>query len=315
MNKRTEQFYREKEKYRGRLAHIKSDISDPVLRQIDELYGAADGLSISYARKHQRTLLLTALLGTLLTFFFLLYDEVNLYGMIFACGVLLVFLFVISHLSSKWETHQKYLEYRVLAETMRVQFYLYSTGSNVHVRELLPWSTKTSVPWILEVLDTVDVSEPKEKQSILGFWVNDQKSYHERALEKAEHQNNINNRVCNTTLLITVGLYFATLLFELVIGKKENLSFNVENVRTVLKILLGTMSAVTLFMSSYYGKMSLQNVIEDYRIMIGLYRRVKEEITEKGESDEIALYLARECLNENSVWYRYQSRNAADMNI
>ena len=214
MNRRTEQFYREKEEYRGPVFPIMDDISDPVLRQIDELYGAADGLSISYARKHQRTLLWTALLGTLLTFFFLLYDEVNLYGMIFACGVLLVFLFVISHLSNKWETHQTYLEYRVLAETLRVQFYLYSAGINVHVRELLPWSTKTSVPWILDILDTVDVSVPKEKQSILGFWVNDQKSYHERALKKAEHQNDINNRVCNTTLLVTVGLYFATLLFD-----------------------------------------------------------------------------------------------------
>ena len=75
------------------------------------------------------------------------------------------------------------------------------------------------------------------------------------------------------------------------------------------------MSAVTLFMSSYYGKMSLQNVIDDYRRMIGLYRQVKKEITDNGENEEVALYLARECLNENSVWYRYQSRNAADMNI
>jgi hypothetical protein len=49
--------------------------------------------------------------------------------------------------------------------------------------------------------------------------------------------------------------------------------------------------------------------------MIGLYRQVKKNITDNGENEEVALYLARECLNENSVWYRYQSRNAADMNI
>ena len=40
-----------------------------------------------------------------------------------------------------------------------------------------------------------------------------------------------------------------------------------------------------------------------------------EQILRDGESEELLLFLARECLNENSTWYAYQSKNKPDMVI
>ncbi len=315
MNERTAQFYSQKQKCQGNLTHIMDQIDDPALKKIDELYGAADYLSLFYAKRHQRNLLLIAFLGTLLTFFFLLYDEAELYGLIIACGVVIICLFVTQRLSGKWESHNHYLEYRMLAESLRVQFYLGYGGITKKVEDILPWSTKMTLPWITEVLKTVDSPEGRERKQLSEVWIREQKTYHERALAKAEHKNAINNSVCRGTLVVTVLLYFATLLFELYISSGKTIPLNIDTVRAVLKILMGTMSAVTLFMTSYYGKMALPSIIDDYRRMIALYDKAEKEIQEHGESEELIMFLAREALNENSVWYSYQSLNAADINI
>ena len=75
------------------------------------------------------------------------------------------------------------------------------------------------------------------------------------------------------------------------------------------------MSAVTLFTSSYYGKMSLDNKIDDHRRMIALYQKSEQEIEINGETDELLLSLAREFLSENSNWYAYQKKNNPDLVI
>ena len=49
--------------------------------------------------------------------------------------------------------------------------------------------------------------------------------------------------------------------------------------------------------------------------MIDLYETVEREISEKGENEELLVFLAREFLNENSTWYAYQSKNGPDFVI
>ena len=46
-----------------------------------------------------------------------------------------------------------------------------------------------------------------------------------------------------------------------------------------------------------------------------LAETAEEMILRDGESEELLLFLARECLNENSTWYAYQSKNKPDMVI
>lgn len=79
MNKK-EVFFRDKEECSEEFTHITGGITNPALKAIDELYGAADVLSIKNAVKHQRILLALSIIGTLITMGFLLYDEAELQG-------------------------------------------------------------------------------------------------------------------------------------------------------------------------------------------------------------------------------------------
>ena len=88
-------------------------------------------------------------------------------------------------------------------------------------------------------------------------------------------------------------------------------------IRSILKIVIGTMSAATLFTGSYYGKMSLSNTIDDHRRMVMLYEKAEQDIVQNEgvEDEELIIKLAREFLIENSTWYSYQSKNTPDLTI
>lgn len=312
MNKK-EVFFRDKEECSEEFTHITGDITDPALKAIDELYGAADTLSIRNAVKHQRILLALSIIGTLITMGFLLYDEAELHGLILACTVMILFLFYIRRKAHTLDCHRKYIEYRVLAETLRVQFFLSVAGVQKQVVDILPWFIRQGLPWIEDVLKSLPKMSRHERNPIINFWILDQRAYHNGALAKAENKKNRDNRTTRVVIAITIIAYLITLFFELFIFTQNPGNVDVNAFRAILKIIVGTMSAVTLFTSSYYGKLSLTYTINDHKRMIALYDNAEREIARKGETEEILVDLAREFLIENSTWYSYQTKNKPDL--
>lgn len=313
---RKEIFYQDKQNCRIPFSHIKDNITDHSLIAIDELYGAADVLSIQNAQKHHNILLALSVVGTLLTIAFLLYDAASVYGLIAACIILILFLMVIHKMANRLDCHRKYLEYRVLAETLRVQFFLSISGVKESVIDILPWFIKMGIPWIEEILLSLPKAQLSEKEPILDCWIRDQKSYHESALIRTEAKKRKDERITQFVLFITIFAYIITFLFEFFVYSTSSADLNsVIVTRMVLKIILGTMSAITLFTGSYYGKMSLANSIDDHKRMISLYEKAENDVLQNGESEELLIFLAREFLIENSTWYAYQNKNKPDLII
>lgn len=311
MNKK-EEFLKEKENLNKELS-IVMESKNRTLKEINDFYGAADILSIENKKKFSDILLVIAFVGTLLTIAFLVYDEVEIYGMIIACGILIICLFFINNFSKKLDCHRKYLEYRVLAESLRTQFYLYYSGSQKRVSELLPWAIKVDLNWIEEIINDIKFGK-HSKKPILDCWIKEQSAYHKSALLKAQRQDNINKYVTKTVLILTLLTYLFTLIFELFIYRIIDIN-RLNFIRAFIKVLLGSLSAITLFTNNYYGKMSLSNVIEDHKKMIALYEEVENKINKEGEKEELILYLAKESINENSSWYAYECNNDIELNI
>lgn len=304
-------FYQDKDLCNIPFTHIEDPIADPSLTEIDELYGAADVLSMINANMHYRILLALSVLGTLMAFAFLVYDVMEIHGLILACVVLIVFLFYIRYLSDNLESHRKYLQYRVLAESLRVQYFLSIAGINVKVIDILPWFIEKAIPWVAEILNSLPTLQLGEKRLIIDCWIRDQKTYHENALMAAENKYHRHVLITKVVLFITVMSYIVALVFEIFIYNDFS-GIDAQVIRMILKIVLGTMSAIALFSSSYYGKMSLANEIDDHNRMISLYEQAENDISQNGETEEILMELAREFLIENSTWYSYQNKNNPD---
>ena len=80
----------------------------------------------------------------------------------------------------------------------------------------------------------------------------------------------------------------------------------VELVRTIVKIVLGTVSAGTLFISGYYGKLSLTRQSTDHKKMERFYDRALDKLNRYGQTEELLADIVREELGENANWYSYR---------
>lgn len=307
-------FFEEKESCELPLSHIEEGITDPALAEIDSLYGAADVLSIKYSQKHEGTLKVISIIVPLITFLFLLYDEAELHWLILVCILLIIILYAYYKHIKKQHAHDKYLEYRVLAEALRAQYFLTKAGVKQQVSDILPWFIKKGIPWIDEILMNLAKPETNEKKPILDCWIRDQMHYHEGAFMKSKRQKDRDDRIERIVLLITIAFYIATLVFEVYMFLYSPFSEVTANWnRAALKIIIGTMSVITIFLGNYYGKMSLSSKIEEHRRMSMLYEKAENEILQKREeTEELIIFLAREFLIENATWYAHQKKNKPD---
>lgn len=285
-----------------------------------DAYDAADALSLGFARKYRRALYGLALAGTVLTLAFLLYDEAELTWMILVCGAALVFAARLLRLTRKTACHRRFIEYRELAETLRVQRYLRDAGSRLEVQRLMTWTQRQETPWILCAMCAANaVPPPAEKEDVLTRWVEGQREYHRNAGGRTAAQQKKKERILGIAMRISALVYLSTLAYELLFGGMLFAPLipltNPETGRTVIKIVLGTLSAATLFMAGYYGKMSLERVTSDHEKMEQFYEKAADRLARCGQNEQILEVLVREELTENGNWSSYQRDNAPEMNV
>ena len=283
-------------------------------------YDAADALSLGFARKYRRALYGLALAGTVLTLAYLLYDEVALNWMILVCGAALVFASRLLRLTRKTACHRRFIEYRELAEALRVQRYLREAGSSLEVQRLMTWTQRQETPWILCALCAVNTAPPPEKKTdVLIHWVDSQREYHRKAGGHTGAQQKKKEQILGAAMRISALVYLAALVYELIFGGmlfSPLIRLNdPETGRIVIKIVLGTLSAATLFMAGYYGKMSLERVTADHEKMEKFYAKAADRLARCGQNEQILETLVREELTENGNWSSYQRDNAPEMNV
>ena len=80
-----------------------------------------------------------------------------------------------------------------------------------------------------------------------------------------------------------------------------------------MKIVLGSVSAFTLFISAYFGKLSLPRRLSDHSKMENFFKKMSDSLDLFGQTDELLSLLAREELIENGNWYSYQSDNRPEI--
>ena len=294
--------------------HIEEGISDPTLIEIDELYGAADVLSMKHADRHHEKIRNISLIAPLIVFFFLLYEAAAQHWLIFVVTALIILLYFVYRQPNKENAHEKYLEYRILAEALRIQYFISKSGVKKKVIDIMPWFTEIRIPLVKNVLSELSSTETNKKEPILDCWIRDQMKYHDNAHKRALKQLEKNELYERISLIATIIFYIIALIFEIFMILYA--PFEVETahwVRAGLKIGVGTATAITIFLSNYYGKMSLSSKVDEHLRMYWLYQKVEQKIVQtKEESEEEIMYLAKQCLIENIIWYSHQKKNKAD---
>ncbi len=293
---------------------------EPALRKMEAVSRIAGTLSRQAAGRYRRVLALLAAASSALTFAFLLYDEAQAIWMILVCGLMLAAAWACQRYAVRSDCHRRYIEYRVLAECLRVQTYLRYAGSSVRAADLLSWTQQEETAWVLDALCALTIArESQSEHDIRLCWVEAQREYHQNAAQSAGHKLAVSDRTVRFALTLSVGLYLLGVGYELLCG---GLIFHpairvadVELWRTALKILMGTISAVTLFTANYYGRLSLPRTLSDHQKMERFYAKMSSQLEKRGQTDKLLEVLAREELTENGNWCSYQRDNKPDIAI
>ena len=293
---------------------------DPKLVRMEKVYLAAGALSAAAAKKYRRVLAGLAVASMLLTMSFLLYDEAHAIWLILVCGAMLLAAWGCRRYAVGSDCHRLYLECRALAECLRVQAFLRYAGSGVQAAEQLSWTQQEETAWIMDALCVLVIGDPPTySHDIRDCWVEDQRKYHQWSGGRALQEYRVSERVVQTALCLSIVLYLAAVVFEMLSG---GLLFrptvpvaDVEMYRTILKILLGSISAVTLFVANYYGRLSLPRQLTDHEKMARFYGKMYAQLQLHGQTDALLTVLAREELIENGNWCSYQRDNTPDISL
>ena len=296
------------------------DEGDGLLRRMEAVYHVSDALSLRSAKAYRRLLALLAAACTAVTAAFLLYDEAELIWMLLVCGGMLLLGWLFRLRAVRSDCHRRYIEYRVLAESLRTQIFLRYAGSEMEASELFPRTQREECPWVLAALCALTVGpQPQSRRDIRACWVEGQRDYHENAERRSRRAMGRSDAVVRTALIASVALYVLALLFEICFGglflAPRATPAAIGLWRTLLKVALGLLSAATLFIANYYGKQSLPRTVSDHGKMKRFYTGVAAQLERFGQTEELLRTLASEELVENGNWCSYQRDNAPDFSL
>ena len=175
---------------------IAKEIKIEALEHLCNIFLIWDDLSVTARDEYKSALGGIAILGTIITFLFLLYDEAEKYFLILFCGVTLLIGLLILHIVNKSACHERYIEYRVLAEDLRVQAYLCYARSRLRVADLLPWTQQEETGWIMDAISVLIAGREfnKEEKTDMGAvkknikenWIQEQKKYHDKKAQQED---------------------------------------------------------------------------------------------------------------------------------
>jgi hypothetical protein len=303
-------------------------------RRLHQLYKKADYLSVQFRDKHLKIIKWLSIMAVGLVITFLVYDEMESNLFLLFYGVILLISALVFSLANKNAWHTKYLDYRVLTESLRVQFYLCMSGINHSVCNDFTWSQKMDVVWVTRAIQALiigyNTSYSSTSEKTIFDWINGQFKYHTDKWASIERIRERNDKISRGMFIISVLTFGLILVLEFLAPDKMLLIIPIDAIkhsllmhdgqqiifRGILKILLGAFSAVTLFLSNYYGKLSLNRRVSDHKKMAALYKSAMGKWGNDGIDGQYLLTeLAREEIIENGVWLSYNRDNAPTIDL
>jgi len=280
------------------------------------LFRAADGLAVHYQKRVHRGLRAVHLLAVLMGLEFIVYAEFD--GPVYMVLVFLALFLagVIVHLvGEKHEWHRKYLDYRALAEGLRVQLYWNLAGVVDSVSAEFAYDNflqqqDVDLGWIRHVMRRASLFRVRGEQPdsrwvpwVIAQWVGDstvagqgQLAYYARK----EQENSIRYRRTSRlgTLSLWAGIGFALLL--LLMGDEGH-----AGTRQTLLIFMGVLPLVAGIWDAYSHKRAEKELIKQYAFMGRVFGKARKLLDGNADVDfqrRVLQALGQAALDEGAEW-------------
>jgi uncharacterized membrane protein HdeD (DUF308 family) len=279
------------------------------------LFKVADTLANRFQRQVSRSLGLIYVLAILTGLAFLVYSELDGFdSMIFVFLALLVTGIFVAAVAGKREWHRKYLEYRVLAEGLRVQYYwtvagIHGDGHTKFAYDNFLRQRDMELGWIRNVMRVAGVPGDTRKDNIdvpgLAFaveeWIGTPDGQGQLAYyrHKARHRHKANVLTQRLTLACLWSGIAAACVLAFLAGDSS------EAVKDRLIILMGILPLIAGVAEAYTQRKANRELSKQYqfmeRVFLNAHRRIAEARNDR-ERREVLLGLGEAALTEHAEW-------------
>ncbi|MGI9309840.1 MAG: hypothetical protein ACR2P6_11295, partial [Gammaproteobacteria bacterium] len=284
------------------------------VQQIDNMFVIADWLAIYFQKRFSRMLRATHILAVLMGLAFIVYSDllseawmIFVFLGLFGLGILLFAL------AQKGAWHRKYLDYRALAEGMRVQFYWAAAGvkgdeATKYTHDNFLQKQDVELGWIRNVMrvaglsSDVDIDEAPVAvaDTVIKDWIGDDDSgqlgYYQMKAASKQHLNELTESIGNACL---AGGVVVALVLAFVDADMST------TVGSILIVLMGILPLIAAVRDAYAHKKADKELIKQYRFMHRIFFNARRHLDSAGSDKErldILRALGEAALDEHAEW-------------
>jgi len=309
---RLQSFARDLRKY----PEMQSPTADADGSIVQQLFTGADRLAVHFRGRVLLALRVTHVMVALMGIALLLYQYAIdprwllwLFLAVFAAGLLL------ARAARRREWHRKYIDYRSLAEGLRVQWFwrragISATGDQNFAHDNFLQKQDVELGWIRNVMRFAGLQvtrpiAPDDVVRVCDEWVGEDDGsgsggaelgwYTRRALERSRQER-------MTQVLGAACLWSGIGICLLLALAWPRLPLPVRN---ALEIALGTLSIIAAVRSAYAFRKADKELVRQYRFMQRIYRNARNALdacTDQRQRQEILQVLGEATLAEHAEW-------------
>jgi hypothetical protein len=328
-------FNRDVDRFQGEIAqHRRLSLPTPYspperLSYLDNLFRSADWLGTYYRRSFTTALRARYALWTMMAFLLLSFkkESFGLVGLITIGGVLIVFTLGLGLAlwAHKRNWHRKYLDYRALAEGLRVEFYWEIAGvrgrfDGEFAHESFLQRQDIELEWIRAAMRAVSLrlagragdALPSGFSDAFAGWIGDDHPVHGSG-QLFYYRKRIGRLERNLHMAEVIGrvLLFAGLGVALVFAGEVGLEWLVNSqmfsteVRGVLLWVLAIVTVCAVIFDTYISEKADRALIRQYRYMYSLFgiaARELRSVRSDAQKLDILRSLGHACLAEHAQW-------------
>jgi hypothetical protein len=294
--------------------------SAPELKPTLDLYSIADSLAGHFSRHTNQTVKNLFLLVTVAAVNFDLYTHIwqkNWYLLLFYLFILVVTYFLVRR-SERGNFQNKYLDYRAIAEGLRVQFFWELAGIRDSVADYYLHKQRSALDWIRYAMRVWDVPshrdhawsnlsgdsmDPQRLRLVLKHWVEDQFQYYKRASKREEHGLHRLEKWGNGLVVCGIALAFVQVILQAIV-------FPHSHHQPVHELLVAIALAPILagLMIGYSEKRAYSDHAKQYERMSIIFANARQHLTrlldeeDYSRAQQLIAELGREALMENGDW-------------
>jgi hypothetical protein len=282
-------------------------------RDIDHVFRTADWLAIYFQRRFLWVLRSTHVFALLMGLMYIVYSDL-LPQRIFILAFVMFFVLAagVHYFGGRFAWHRKYLDYRTLAEGLRVQFYWAVAGvtsGNVSkfAHDNFLQMQDAELGWIRNVMrvsgmecDVAPNRDPAGLEFSIREWIGDQKSgqlgyYRRKAIEKIG-RNRRTERLAGTVLWISAAA------FALFVFASDEIAALAHD---PVVILMGVLLLAVGVRQSYSFSIADFELIKQYEFMFRTFSKAHRRIARSDNEEEqrrILKLVGDAALEEHAEW-------------